>query len=114
MGRHLAFQVEGPLAPPAVALWGELRERGYSPNRVRTRMRLMVELSRWMNERGVGLGELNVGMLETLSADARRAEARGSMVPWPLVFVHVGAGRAGVSSGARDRRAGAGARPDAG
>jgi integrase/recombinase XerD len=77
MGRHLAFQVEGPLAPAAVALWGELRERGYSPNRVRTRMRLMVELSRWMNERGVGLGELNVGMLETLSADARAERQRG-------------------------------------
>jgi integrase/recombinase XerD len=77
MGRHLAFQLEGPLAPAAVALWGELRERGYSPNRVRTRMRLMVELSRWMNERGVGLGELNVGMLETLSADARAERQRG-------------------------------------
>src|SRR5450755_2756758 len=76
MGRHLVFRVEGPLAPAAIGLWGELRERGYSPAHARTRMRLMLELSRWMNERGVGLAELNAGMLETLTADARAERQR--------------------------------------
>ena len=64
------------MAPAAIGLWGELRERGYSPAHVRTRMRLMLELSRWMHERGVGLAELNAGMLETLTADARAERQR--------------------------------------
>jgi len=82
MGRHLVFRVEGPLAPATTGLWVELRERGYSPAHVRTRMRLMLELSRWMNESGVGLGELNAGVLETLAADARAERRRdGSWVP---------------------------------
>lgn len=85
MGRYLAFRVEGPLASAATGLWGELRERGYSPAHVRTRMRLMLELSRWMNERGVGLAELNAGMLDTLAADARaerQREGRWSAGQW--------------------------------
>ena len=78
MGRYLALRVEGPLAPAATGLWGELLERGYSPNRVRTRVRLVLELSRWMDERGVGLAELNAGVLEMLAADARAAWRRES------------------------------------
>jgi integrase/recombinase XerD len=82
MGRYLAFRVEGPLAPAATGLWEELRERGYSPAQVRTRMRLMLELSRWMNDHGVGLAQLNAGMLETVAADARVERRReGSWVP---------------------------------
>ncbi len=82
MGRHLALQVEGPLAPAATGLWEELRERGYSPAHVRTRMRLTLELSCWMNDHGVGLAQLNAGMLETLAADARAERRRdGSWVP---------------------------------
>jgi integrase/recombinase XerD len=71
VGRYLAFRVEGPLAPAATGLWDELRERGYSPERVRARMRLVVELSRWMAERELGLAELNVDVLEELLAHAR-------------------------------------------
>ena len=41
-------------------------------------MRLVLELSRWMNEHGVGLAELNAGMLETLAADARAERQRES------------------------------------
>lgn len=85
MGRHLALRVEGPLAPATSGLWSELRERGYSPAHARTRMRLMLELSRWMNERGVGLGELNAGMVGTLAADARaerQREGRWSPGQW--------------------------------
>jgi site-specific recombinase XerD len=78
VSRYLALRVEGPLAPTAMGLWGELRERGFTPNHVRTRMRLLLELSRWMNEHGVGLAELNAGMLETLAADARVARRRES------------------------------------
>ena len=78
MGRYLAFRVEGPLAPAAAGLWGELLERGFSLNRVRTRMRLVLELSRWMDEHGVGLAELNAGMLEMLVSDARAAGRRES------------------------------------
>ena len=78
MGRYLALRVEGPLGPAAMGLWGELRERGYSPNCVRTRVRLVLELSRWMDERGVGLAELNAGMLETLVTDARAVWRRES------------------------------------
>jgi site-specific recombinase XerD len=78
VGRYLAFRVEGPLAPAAAGLWGELLERGFSLNRVRTRMRLVLELSRWMDEHGVGLAELNAGMLEMLVSDARAAGRRES------------------------------------
>jgi integrase/recombinase XerD len=82
MGRYLAFRVEGPLSPAATGLWEELREHGYSPAQVRTRMRLLLELSRWMNDHGVGLAQLNAGMLETVAADARVERRReGSWVP---------------------------------
>ena len=78
MGGYLALRVEGPLASVAMGLWGELVERGYSPNRVRTRIRLVLELSRWMDRRGVGLEELDAGMLETLVTGARAAWRRES------------------------------------
>lgn len=82
MGRHLAFRVEGPLAPAATGLWQELRERGDSPAQVRARMRLMLELSRWMNEHEVGLADLNAGMLETLVADVRaELQREGRLIP---------------------------------
>jgi integrase/recombinase XerD len=78
MGRYLALRVEGPLAPVASGLWVELRERGYSPDRARARSRLILELSRLMTERGLGLAELNAGVLEELLAQARAARpARG-------------------------------------
>jgi len=71
MGRCLAFRVDGPLAPVASGLWAELRERGYSPERVRARLRLVLELSWWMDEHGLDLAQLNVGVLEELLARAR-------------------------------------------
>ena len=70
MGRYLALRVEGPLALVTVGLWVELRERGYSPARVRARMRLMLELSRWLADDGLGLSDLNAGVVEHLVARA--------------------------------------------
>ena len=78
MGRYLMFDVEELLVEAASGLWTELLERGYSPARVRSRMRLMVELSRWMAERELGISDLNAGMLETLAADGRAAWQRES------------------------------------
>lgn len=78
MGRYLALRVEGPLAPVASGLWVELRERRYSPGRIRRRMRLILELSRWMTERELGLAELNAEAVDELLAQARAARpARG-------------------------------------
>jgi integrase/recombinase XerD len=82
MGRYLALRVEGPLAPVASGFWVELRERGYSPDRVRARLRLILELSRWMGERGLDLAELNVGVLEDLLAPARAARRPGRAGGW--------------------------------
>jgi integrase/recombinase XerD len=82
VGRYLALRVEGPLVPVASGLWVELRERGYSPDRVRARLRLIFELSRWMTERGLGLGELNGGVLEELVAEARAVRRPGRAGRW--------------------------------
>src|SRR5665213_3557967 len=71
MSPYLAHRVRGPLAPAASGLWVELRERGYSPSRVRARSRLVLELSWWMAQRDLGLSELNAGVLEELLAEAR-------------------------------------------
>jgi integrase/recombinase XerD len=82
VGRYLALRVEGPLAPAASGLWDELRERGYSPDRVRARLRLMLELSRWMTERELGLAELDAGVLEDLLAQARPVRRHGRAGMW--------------------------------
>jgi integrase/recombinase XerD len=71
MSPYLADRVRGPLAPVAIGLWAELRERGYSPARVRARMQLILELSRWMAQLELGLSELNAGVVEELLAEAR-------------------------------------------
>lgn len=83
MSGYLALRVEGPLASVATGLWVELRERGYSPARVRARMRLVLELSRWMAARGLGLAELNAGVLGESLAEARAAQqGRGRHGRW--------------------------------
>jgi len=71
MSPYLALRVRGPLAPIATGLWVELCERGYSPSRVRARMRLILELSWWMAQLELGLADLDAGVLEELLAEAR-------------------------------------------
>jgi len=77
MSPYLALRVRGPLAPAASGLWVELRDRGYSPSRVRARSRLILELSWWMAQRELSLAELNAGLLEELLAEAR-ADQQGA------------------------------------
>ena len=82
---YLADRVRGPLAPVATGLWVELRERGYSASRVRARLRLMLELSWWMDQRELGLAELSAGVLEELLAEAR-ADPQGPGCRWLSPF----------------------------
>jgi integrase/recombinase XerD len=81
MSPDLARRVRGPLAPVAMGLSIELRERGYSPSRVRARSRLILELSWWMGQRELGLPELDAGVLEELLAEVR-ADPQGPGVRW--------------------------------
>jgi integrase/recombinase XerD len=81
----LADRVRGPLAPVAAGLSVELLERGYSPSRVRARLRLILELSWWMAQREIGLAELNASVLEELLAEVR-ADPHGPGCRWVSPF----------------------------
>jgi len=74
VSRSLVERVDGPLAPFVAGLDVELRGRGYSSERLRRRLRLLLELDRWMVGGSVELARLNA---ETIEAAVAAAPAPG-------------------------------------
>jgi integrase/recombinase XerD len=70
-------RVGGPLAEFAPLVAAEARERGYTPVSTARVLRRMANLSRWMEARGMGAGDLSRGRAREFTA-ARRAEGRSS------------------------------------
>ena len=65
-------EVPPPLAPLAAGFKATLVESGYGVHPVRSHMWLMAQLSRWMDEHGLTVGDLDEGRLDEFLS-ARRA-----------------------------------------
>jgi integrase/recombinase XerD len=91
---HSAGRVQGPLAPYAAGFVVELVGRGYRPRSVRGQLELMVHLSRWLAEQGLGPGGLTQETAERFLAVRR--ESVVSLRSWralgPLVVYLRGLG----------------------
>jgi integrase/recombinase XerD len=68
-------RVPGPLAGFAAGFGRELERRGYRPGSVADHLWLLVDVSRWLAERGLGASDLTAACLERFSAQ-RRASGR--------------------------------------
>lgn len=66
-------RVSGPLARFQEGLEAELAERGYAPLSAVNQLYLMAHLSRWLQERGLEAGDLDLARVDAYLADRRRA-----------------------------------------
>jgi len=66
------IRVLGPLSTFAAGFATELARQGYTPHSVRFQMRLMVHVSRWLVDEGLGAGDLRIAEVERFLR-ARRA-----------------------------------------
>jgi len=83
-------RVSGPLAEYAVGLGEELLKRGYSPERAARHVQLLVQLSRWMERRGLGERDLSEeGVAEFL--EVRRADGyyEKPSVSWVIALLEL-------------------------
>jgi hypothetical protein len=64
MGRKGRVRVAGPLAAFADEFGAELERLGYSRFTVEAQLQLMVHVSGWLEERGLGAGELTAARVE--------------------------------------------------
>jgi site-specific recombinase XerD len=58
MNNPLGVRFTGPLAAHAAGLRAELEARGYTPGSAALQLQVAAQLSRWMQERGLGPGDL--------------------------------------------------------
>lgn len=72
-GKASAVRVSGPLASHVAGFRRELERLGYKPNALCDQLRLMAHVSRWLEERSVGAGELTPARVDEFLA-RRRAE----------------------------------------
>ncbi len=77
-------EVAGPLAPFAAAFVSRLAELGYTPLTTVNMMRLMAHLSRWLDEGGMGAGDLTSERVEQYLRERRAAGRTGSCSPQSL------------------------------
>jgi integrase/recombinase XerD len=88
--------VTGPLVPFTAAYRRELRRRGYTPRSVVNQLRQVARLSRWLEERGLGVERLDaerVGEFLDLQRAAGRHRAQWSRPGlWCLLAVLEGSG----------------------
>lgn len=75
--RVTRVEVAGPLAPFVAAYTTRLRERGYTPLSVVNELRQVAHLSRWLQEGGLGVGDLTSQRLDRF-LDVRRAGGHGA------------------------------------
>jgi integrase/recombinase XerD len=76
--RSSGVRVAGPLAAFAPGFVEDLVARGYRPGTAADHLRLMVDVSRWLTEQGLGAGDLTAVAVERFFAD-RRASGRARL-----------------------------------
>lgn len=79
MSSRSRVRVAGPLAAFAPAFVEDLVARGYRPGSAADHLQLMADVSRWLAERGLGVGDLSASVAERFAAD-RRAAGRARFV----------------------------------
>src|SRR5215467_4304502 len=67
---------EGPLWEHSAAIVDDLREQGYSPSTIYSKLWLVARLSRWLAQRGLALVDLTPSALRRF--EKHRWERRGS------------------------------------
>src|SRR6266700_6733169 len=67
---------EGPLWEHSAAIVEDLREQGYSPNTIYSKLWLVARLSRWLAKQGLTLADLTTAELQRF--EKHRWERRGS------------------------------------
>lgn len=77
--------MEGPLAPWAAGLAGQLETLGYAPSTAARQMQLVARLSRFLQQRGLAANELSVEVVEAFFGDLHAHH--GSSWPTPRAFV---------------------------
>lgn len=65
-------QFTGPLAPLAADLAAELLALGFAPTSATNQLQLAAHLSRWLQARGLAVGDLTVPVIEAFLVDRRR------------------------------------------
>lgn len=78
MGSRAPARVSGPLAGFAAGFGEHLARRAYRPGSVADQLWLLVDVSRWLAERGLGASDLTVARVEQFSAQ-RRASGRSRL-----------------------------------
>lgn len=71
-GSPSRVKVTGPLVPYVAGFHAELEAKGYRPNAVSDQLRVMAHVSRWLEGRGLGVGDLTPDRVEEFLV-ARRA-----------------------------------------
>jgi len=89
-------RVRGPLAEFAPLVAAEAREHGYTPLTTASVLRLMANLSRWMEARGMSAQDLSRERAREFTAARRAAGRRSGRSPRSLAPVLAALARAGV------------------
>jgi integrase/recombinase XerD len=84
MSGRSGVRVAGPLAAFAPGFVADLVARGYRPITAADHLRLMAAVSRWLAERGLGVGDLTVVAAERFAAERRAARRRRLVSPRAL------------------------------
>jgi site-specific recombinase XerD len=88
MSSRAPVRVSGPLAGFATGFGEYLERRGYRPGPVADQLWLLVDVSRWLAERGLGASDLTAARVEQFSAGRRaagRARLRSARALDPLL-----------------------------
>jgi len=73
MSSRAPVRVPGPLAEFAAGFGEYLQRRGYRPRSAGEQLRLLVDVSRWLAERGLGVSDLTAVGVDQFSAGRRAA-----------------------------------------
>jgi len=87
MNDPLRVRFSGPLAAHADGLREELTARGYTPGSAALQLQLAVQLSRWMQARGLGVDGLTAGRVRDFFAQRRARGLKWQVSPRALSWL---------------------------
>jgi len=96
MAKRVCGPLDGPLAPYGAGFQASLADQGYSADSIGRQLRLMVHLSRWLERRHLGVGDLSTDCARRFLGSRRaegyaRPESMAGMAPMLEYLRSVGA-----------------------